>query len=190
MKQRLQPGQKAPLFTAKTWEGQGIDLQQYRGQKVWLAFFRYATCPLCNLRVHQMIQRASAFTALQVIAVFESHPQAIAEAVGQQKPPFPLLADPHSALYQLYQLETRVKGLLSIDNAKEAFQAARLGFLPGKPDGPLTRLPADFLIDEEGRLVQCHYSTRVGEHIAWETVLSFVGAQDPVFESTDFPALH
>lgn len=173
MTERLQAGQRAPLFTGETWSGQSIDLQQYRGQKLWLAFFRYATCPLCNLRVHQMIQRASELEGLQVLAVFESHPQAMAEAVGKQQPPFPLLADPHSTLYQLYRLETSVKGLLSLDNAKAGFQAARLGFLPGMADGPLSRLPADFLIDEQGMLVQCHYSTRAGEHIDWATVLAF-----------------
>ncbi|MFZ5697124.1 MAG: redoxin domain-containing protein [Pseudomonadota bacterium] len=65
------------------------------GQKVWLAFFRYAGCPLCNLRVHQMIQRHDAWErqGLKIVASFQAPVEEVAANVGEQNAPFPIVCD-------------------------------------------------------------------------------------------------
>lgn len=172
-------GQHAPDFSAQTWDGRTLHLAEtlQRG-KVWLAFFRYASCPLCNLRINDIIKRHDALHAqgVQVLAVFQSPPARVTEYVGKQAPPFPLLCDPTEALYGLYQLSTSLAGFLHPKGVVVAFQAARLGFLPGHMDGSKTRIPGDFLISPDGTLSDVFYGDTIADHIPFARVEAFAQA--------------
>lgn len=172
---RLKQGTLAPSFRADNWDGTELRLNDFRGRNVWLAFFRYASCPLCNLRVHQMIQRYNEFSALglAILAVFESPRESIAEYVGKQQPPFPLITDPTEALYRLYELEASKLALLHPSNAPVMAEALRAGFMVGRGEGTRTRIPADFLIDSAGRIDVAFYGDIIAEHIPFDTVLDF-----------------
>jgi peroxiredoxin len=173
---RLQPGVEAPSFTARTWDAREIRLGDYLGGPVWLAFFRYAACPLCNLRVHQMIARYEQLTenGLVLLTVFQSPASSVAEYVGKQAPPFPILCDPEEALYALYGLEASLVGFLAPSNLKELRQAKKLGFPAlGPMEGTKTRLPADFLIDAGGVIRDAFYGSRTAESIPFERVAQF-----------------
>ncbi len=176
---KLSAGQKAPEFFASTWDDQPVELKALRGKPLWLAFFRYAACPLCNLRVHQMIQRHESYRArgLQVLAVFQSPADKMKEYVGKQAPPFPLIADPDEGLYARYGLGKSLLGFAAPRNLAKAMEAARAGFMPGVPDGTVTRLPADFLIDPSGVIHEVFYAPEIGEHIPFERVEAFVEGQ-------------
>ncbi len=173
---RLAEGSPAPDFTAEVWSGERLQLSGLRGGKLWLAFFRYASCPLCNLQVHQVIERWEQLQAagLQVVAVFQSPASSISEYVGKQAPPFPLLCDPEERLYELYGLESSLAGFMSPANAGNLARASAKGFLPGRMEGTKTRLPADFLIDERGVIQRALYARVIGEHMAVDEVLDLV----------------
>lgn len=169
-------GDRAPAFLATTWLGEAIELERYRGRKVWLAFFRFASCPLANLRVHEISKRHDlSANGIQIVAVFPSPRERIAAHVGKQNLPFPLVSDPHERLYMLYGLRASVAGLIGRDVGLRTVQAAALGFLPGPTDGTITRLPGDFLIDEEGIVRHVHNGDDVADHIPFERVLEFIG---------------
>jgi len=55
---RLQAGQPAPDFLRPDIGGKTIRLGDYRGRYLLLSFYRYASCPFCNLRVHELLQRS------------------------------------------------------------------------------------------------------------------------------------
>ena len=169
-------GDRAPVFSATTWLGDAIDLESYLGRKVWLAFFRFASCPLANLRIHEIGKRRDlSADGVQIVAVFPSPRERIAAHVGKQNLPFPLVSDPHERLYMLYGLRASVAGLIGRDVGLRTVQAAALGFLPGPTDGTITRLPGDFLIDEEGIVRHVHNGDDVADHIPFERVLEFTG---------------
>ena len=128
---RLSQGSKAPDFEARDWNGKTIRLSAVPGKR-WLAFFRYASCPLCNLRVHQIVGKHEELTrgSLSVVAVFQSPSESIARNVGKQAPPFPIIADPDERLYALYGLETSLGGYLSPRNFGRLAHALALGFPP------------------------------------------------------------
>ncbi len=46
----------APEFAVADVFGVPVRLADYRGQRLLLSFYRYASCPLCNLRVHELLQ--------------------------------------------------------------------------------------------------------------------------------------
>ncbi len=175
---RLQVGMRAPIFDAASWDGTTIRLADFEGRKLWLAFFRYASCPLCNLQVRDLIQRYPdlASRGLAIAAVFQSPAASIAEYVGRQRPPFPLLADPGEGLYRLYGLEASVAAFASPRNYSRAVRATLAGFAPGRMEGTRTRIPGDFLIDEGGVIRDLFYGEVIADHIPFERVEAFLGS--------------
>ena len=53
---RLKALSKAPCFQTIDTQGRQISLGQKRTKPLFLAFFRYASCPLCNLRISELIR--------------------------------------------------------------------------------------------------------------------------------------
>ncbi len=178
METKLTSGDAAPGFTAQTWQGDEFSLHSLKGKKVWLAFFRYAACPLCNLRVREIIVNYGALTkkGMEIISVFQSPPESIDKYVGKQNPPFTMLSDPDENLYKLYRLETSVAGLLSPVNIVTGVKAMMSGFMPGKIEGSASRIPGDFLIDAEMKIQTAFYGEAIKDHIPMNQVMDFAGS--------------
>jgi len=173
---RLQAGESAPLFRVEDWQGETIDLQRRGKKRILLSFFRYASCPLCNLRIGQLINRHEQLTksGVEVIAVFQSPPQRIRRYVGQQRPPFTIIPDPHRRLYRLYRVESSWKGFFrawTIGIGKVFSAVIGNGFLPGTVEGELHRIPADFVIDSDGQLIEAYYGKDIGDHLPMDRIL-------------------
>ncbi len=174
----LDIGAPAPDFTAVASDGTTHALSDYRGRRVWLAFYRYASCPLCNLRVRQAATRAPAWQAqgLALLAVFQSPPERVRAWVGRERPPFPLLCDPEERIYADYEVGASLAGFVSPASLPRFWEATRAGIFPGPMDGTKTRMPADFLIDEAGVVRDVFGAGNIGEHIPFERVDRFLEA--------------
>lgn len=85
---RLPPGEPAPIFTTKDCFNRPLALEDYRGKRLLLSFFRYASCVFCNLRVHLLIRHYPALhdRGLEMVAVFQSPPHSIRKYVGDHLP--------------------------------------------------------------------------------------------------------
>ena len=166
---------KAKNFTADLFSGERFELESLKGNKIWLAFFRYASCPLCNLRVHDIILRKQEFEQLniKIVAVFQSDVENTANYVGKQELHFPLICDPKQELYKLYGVGSKFSGLVSADAVVKLTKAVSKGYLPGMPKGDMARIPADFLIDEQMNIVEEFHGKDIGDHIPFETVIKF-----------------
>lgn len=165
---KLSPGAQAPAFTLPDLHGNPVSLAQFRGRRLLLSFYRYASCPFCNLRVHQLSQRAPEWQArgLDLVAVFQSPRESILEHAGSEPRPFAILPDPDRGLYRAYGVEGSwggfLKGGLQVGKLASALKE---GFLPGKMEGDINMVPADFLIDEEGRVAVAYYGHDISDHL-------------------------
>ncbi|MEZ0229272.1 MAG: peroxiredoxin-like family protein [Planctomycetota bacterium] len=175
MSARLAERAKAPDFETEDAAGRKLRLSEVPGKR-WLAFFRYASCPLCNLQVSKIMKRHAELAAggLTVLAVFQSPKESMAEYVGKQGPPFALVPDPEERLYALYGVETSFAGFVSPKNAGRLAKALASGFMPGKKEGSATRIPADFLIDADGTIARAYYGKVIADHIPLDDVVAFV----------------
>jgi peroxiredoxin len=176
-KKKLQPGMLAPSFTAETWEGQSVALEQYRGHRIWLAFFRHVNCPLCNIRIHEMRDRYASLGVdkIQIIAVFQSPASRFQSNKTVAQSWYPLISDPKEELYTLYGLTTSFAGTVSLGNLPIFAQA----FVQGvgsftKIDGSVMRVPADFLVGPDGVVVDAYYGGKIGDHIPYKRVEAFL----------------
>lgn len=177
MSAQLQAGMPAPLFTAQDLSGSKIELAKIAGKPVLLSFYRNAVCALCNLQMHQLIERYPDYhhQGLEVLTVFESPRQNLLQYAGQQAPPFAMIADPEAALYDLYGVETseeKVKQSLASEITKRrTLEASQHGFELTKEEGAnFYRMPADFLIGPDLVIEAVFYSSVVGEHMPFDHI--------------------
>lgn len=175
---KLQTGNPAPVLQTQDVFGNFVDLSALHGRKVMLSFYRYASCPVCNLRMHELIQSYPQFKQqnLELIAVFQSSVAAITSTVGRQDAPFAIIPDPELELYKRFGVESRWRGLLSLRVIRAAFRAFAEGFLPGAINGPVHRVPADFLIDEDGRIAVAYYGKTIDDHLSLESIQAWLQA--------------
>lgn len=177
---RLRPGDPAPAIRASALDGRAVDLSAMRGRPVHLAFFRYASCPYCNMRVADLIRHQSDFqrSAVETIAVFQSPADRLETRIGAQAPPFAVVGDPEQALYRRYAVGRSIRGLVA-HPVRHPLQMARTiaRFLPGVPDGPVDRMPAEFLIGEDGRIEVAHYGVHLDDRLPIDAVLRWVAAR-------------
>lgn len=173
MTDRLSTGDRAPAFAAMALGGHEVSLQDVLGKRLLLSFFRYGSCPLCNLRMSFLIEAYPRLheAGLEMIAVFESPPDIVRVTVGRQPIPFAVIPDPHRTLYKRYGVTASlfgyVRGALRFSTFREAF---RRGFHLGRTDGAVTQLPAEFLIDEHGTIARAYYGRDIGDHLALDEI--------------------
>lgn len=170
---KLSVGAQAPSFTLPDLHGQVIGLEQFRGRKLLLSFYRYASCPFCNLRVHQLSKQAPAWQVrgLDLVAVFQSPRESILEYAGSEARPFAILPDPERGLYRQYGVEGSWGGFLKAGlQLGKVAAAMKEGFMPGKMEGDINMVPADFIIDEDGRVLVAYYGRDISDHLPEEVI--------------------
>ncbi len=181
----LQAGDIAPDFTMPDIDGKPIRLADFRGRKVMLVFFRYATCPFCTVRFVRLSQESARYSAegIEIIGVFESNNDYIREYLSKRGLPFPIIPDPEGVLYKLYGVKRSMPGLL--------FGMLRLptllrslfdpAYRMAKPDGSLTRIPADFLIGADQVIAEAYYGRDIGDHIPFKNIDAFAAYRQPYY---------
>ncbi|KAA3647018.1 MAG: AhpC/TSA family protein [Chloroflexi bacterium] len=175
---RLSIGDFAPAFEVEDIFGKPIRLQDYRGKKLLLSFYRYASCPLCNLRVQELIQRYSLYEekGLYVLAFFQSPVESIRRYVGKQDAPFPIIADPQRDIYKRYGVESSVLGTVvaGFEWNPRMRAAHKAGYNYGKMEGNILLVPADFLIGEGLTIETAFYGKDIGDHMPFETIEAYL----------------
>jgi len=168
---------RAPTFEATTLRGDPVQLDALRGRRVWLSFYRYASCPLCCYRVHELIAAWDAtFRDLDVLclAVWQSPREKLQDVLDRYQPPFALISDPQLHLYEAFSVEKGLWKMLGKEVATGLAGAREAGIPLVRPwDGPATRRPADFLISPQGTIDVAFYGENVGHHIPFEDVVAW-----------------
>ena len=176
---RLDPGATAVPFTTHAIDGTAVSLSQFAGSPVLLMFLRYASCPMCNLHLHDLARGYGTLRdrGLTVVAFFHSPVHAIRAHAGSRQYPFPLVADPELRVYRLYGVETSWPRLL-LSIAKPSFYVSFFrslvhGFWGGAAL-QMAKMPADFLVGPDGRLVAAHYGRDIGDHLTVAQLHAFL----------------
>ena len=129
---RLEVGMTAPMFTAEALSGKRVDLAALRGRTVLIKFYRFATCPVCNLHMHRFIKEYGALEALGLTTVVLYHsPADKLESAQPTIAPFDLVADPEKAIFRKYGVETGWAGMFSPAVMLDYTRALIAGFPPG-----------------------------------------------------------
>lgn len=176
---RLQTGDHAPSFVVPSLQGTEVALGDYRGRKLLLSFFRYGACPLCNLRLTFLVDAYPRWQeqGLDVVAVFESPAERLLETVASGPIPFAVIPDPARALYKTYGVTASWLGyLIGAFRVRSFSDAFKRGFHPGKGEGAIAQLPAEFLIGPDLIIDRAYYGVDIGDHLPLSEVGAWIGA--------------
>lgn len=174
---KLRAGNKAKHFSITDVFGNVINTTEYKNKKILLSFYRYQSCPLCNLRINKIIQKYPLYKEnnLEIISFFQSPKESMLEFMDKQDCPFPIIADPEKKMYKQYGIESSfLKLLIGLANWKSSKEAFQKGFYPGKVEGDMKTVPADFLIDENFTIRKAFYGSHIGDHIPFEDIEKFI----------------
>lgn len=175
---KLAPICKAPRLTLEDIYGKPVAIGGPRGdRRALISFFRDAACPFCNFRIYELSHYHEALSklGLDIIAVFTATPEEVKRFVSRSPRPFPVIADPESIAYKAYGVERysfwgKLKAILT--RLPTLIKGLRIVGLAGLKTNNL--MPADFLVDEQGNVVEAWYGRDAGDRIPFERVELFL----------------
>ena len=173
---RRKPGERANLIILPAIDGSIYDTDRLKGMPFMLSFYRFASCPFCNLRIHEIVSRFDELGEnFMVIAVFDSPLDNLKRHIDGHKAPFPILADESNQYYREYGIEHSFSGMLKgmILRIPTLVKGMLKGYLPTTLKGSITTMPADFLIDPMGFIQTVYYGKDEGDHLPFEQIKEF-----------------
>jgi len=173
---KIAKGQQAPTFILTDISGKEFNLEKLKGKRYLLTFYRFASCPFCNLRLHNVNKEYNNYDKnFEVVAVFDSKLKNLQRFTTRHQSPFPILADEDNRIHRMYQVEHSILGVAK--GILFRFPGLMLGmfkgYIPWRIKGDLTGMPADFLVDEDGIIQTAYYGNDEGDHIPLHLVKQF-----------------
>ena len=178
---RLQPPQAAPRLPLTDIDGRPVVVGE--GRRMLLSVFREASCPFCNVRVYALTHDHDDLRALglDVVVIFHSDEQDVRRFIARQPRPFRMVADPLGRAHEAFGAER--SSLRKLRAMFTRFPAMLRGLrLIGATAGgrrPGDLIPADFLIDGDGRVAETWFGRDAGDHIPLARVRAFAAAGRP-----------
>lgn len=186
--QRLELGEKAPNISVTDIKGNKQNLKTIvKNKKVLAVFFRYAWCPICNMRTHELIENYSKLQekGYEVLAFYQTEANKLLPYVEDHKIPFPVIADFEGKYYQLYKLEynkDKFEKSFGDERTKKAIEKAltisdyeseKKKYEAKDGNEPAADLiPGDFIINRKGIIERAYYGAFFGDHLPLSEVVS------------------
>ena len=173
---RLVSGEKVPDFIIEDIKGNKITSQDLIGKRYMVSFYRYASCPFCNIRISFLagLYEELDISEFKMLAFFQSTKEDILKHVDKQETPFPIISDYKLKEYKKFGVETSILGFIKGSlHIKKLFKAMKKGFKISNSMGPKTTIPADFLVDESGIIIHAFYGKDISDHLDIEIVEEF-----------------
>ena len=177
MRDLLSAGDIAPSFTTKDIFGNVVSSFQ-NDKWTFLSFHRFAACPFCTLRTHELMMNYQKFQEMniEIISLWPSSKSNMLKFIGNETSPFPLVSDVDKEIYQKYKVsKSSFLGMLTTMMHPRIVVAALKGLYKNtKVDADPTLLPADFLIDPNGKIEIAYYGKHFGDHVPIKPLFSLV----------------
>ncbi len=140
-----------------------------------LQFRRFVGCPICSLHLRGFAKRSEELnkSGVQEVIFFHSKPDEL--ALYQKNFPFPLIADPDKLYYISFGVEKSFWASRHPKAAWKGIVGAFQGLIATKATGGTDSLPADFLLNSEGKIIALHYGTHADDQWSVKQVLDFTG---------------
>jgi peroxiredoxin len=180
MPTQLSPGAVVPARSLETITGQSVIVPAPTG-RTHLQFRRFAGCPICHLHLRSLTERHDEVADAGITEVVFFHSPATELRGYQSLLPFVVIADPYKEQYRQFGVEARLRSLMH----PKAMRAAFRGYAElvrhrndptsagvGTGDGSThLGLPADFLIEPDGRVVAVHYGRHADDQWSVDELL-------------------
>jgi peroxiredoxin Q/BCP len=151
---KINVGDNAPDFSMESVNSGTVSLADYRGRKVVLVFGRYFGCPVCQDDFDELLEM-SGKTDEAIVYFTQSLEGSARKYLEGYDVPFPVVSVPKTTGYQLYT-DYNV-GMMGFNTMlgilRRSGVAKKKGKVHGDHEGRETQSPADFVVDENGKIV-------------------------------------
>lgn len=156
--EKFKVGDSVPPMSLANIHDIGVTIPSTKSKFIHLQFRRFAGCPICNLHLQSVIQRISEIEAAGIheVVIFHSPKESLLPYQG--KFPFDVIGDPEKKLYAQFGVGSSIFAILDIRAWPAIVRGNTAKDKPTvEPEGGVLGLPADFLINAEGKIVASHY---------------------------------
>ena len=170
-------GDTAPQFTLPAIDGSTFNMADMKGKRVILTFFRFSTCPLCNMRIRRIVQRWNEFSKDAVmVAVFDAKVGDLQKRMKKHDAPFVVVADETFEQFNKNGVKKSFFKFMwgAMRSPLTLLQATLRGYVPLTLSiSKLSTIPVDILIDEDGKVVEAHYCKDTADHLSLDRMIAF-----------------
>ncbi len=173
---QLKKGDVIDQLNLPSINGGSFDIKEINGKKTLLTFYRFATCPFCNLRIYEMNKRFSELeNKLQIIAIFDAPLNFLVQSMKKHDTSFTILADENFEYFKKYEVEKSTwKFLIGTTTGFFRFcRALSKGFVPIIMKGSIRTVPVDILINSNGKIEKVYYGKNTADHMSFEEIKDF-----------------
>ena len=173
---KIKVGDQINNIKLKSIDDEDFDLSKLSGKKILLSFYRFAACPMCNLRLNEINNSYGEFGKnFTHVAIFDSNVDNLKRFTSKHNAPFPILADEKYEYFEKYSVEKSLLRFLwsQIIRANRQFRGYFKGYLPIAFKGSIITMPVDILINEKGVVERVKYAKDLSDHIPLNEVINF-----------------
>lgn len=173
---KIHIGDRLDNIILPSLNGSIFELKSTIGKKLLLTFYRFAACPMCNLRINDLKKNYDSFGSNFIhVAIFNSDLNNLKRFTKKHDAPFPILADQNFEYFQKYSVKRSLPRFLwsQIIRIDRQVKGIIKGYIPWTFKGHITTLPVDVLIDENGVVQIVKYAKDLGDHISIATIKQF-----------------
>ena len=174
-------GQKIEEIQLPAVDGSQFDNKSLQGKRYLLTFFRFATCPFCNMRLAQLVNlkkelNSKKLANTEIVAIFSASLHHLQRHANKHVTQLPILADEHNKYYEKFDVKKSFLGVLKggIFRFPTAVKGMMHGYIPREISSRLLIMPLSLLIDEQGIIKEIYYGKDEGDHMPLEQVEAFL----------------
>ena len=174
-------GQKIEEILLPAIDGAQFDNSHLQGKRYLLTFFRFATCPFCNMRLAQLVNMKKELSSelleqTEIVAIFSATLAHLQEHANKHVTQLPILADEHNKYYEKFGVKKSLWGAFkgAILRLPTAIKGMVLGFIPKEISSRLLIMPLSLLIDEQGIIQAIYHGKDEGDHMPLAQVEAFL----------------
>jgi len=156
--EKVKAGETIQAMTLINIHDREVVIPDAKTRWVHLQFRRFAGCPICNLHMQHVLSRYPDIEAagIKEVVIFHSPKESLLPFQGNF--PFDVIADPEKKLYEQFGVGTSIFAILDVGVWPAIAKGISKENKPtGDPENGALGLPADFLINNEGKVIASHY---------------------------------
>ncbi len=166
-----------PQIKLPAIDGLQFDNHSLKGKKYLVTFFRFATCPFCNMRIAQLKRAKSEMGEnFEIVAIFEAKIEHLKKQANRHHAGFQILADHKREYYKIFGVKKSLIGMFKgmLLRMPTLILGLLKGYIPLDISPRILTMPLSLLVDEQGIIQTIYHGKDEGDHIPMKQVMSFV----------------
>lgn len=171
----LNKNQLAPEIATTSISGKRVNLSELRGKKILVKFHRFSGCPVAQCQISEYITRQQELNTkgIETFVFLHSSREKIIPRY-REVPGLHIIPDNEKKYYHLFDSRFLLSKLFSLASWGATFSSIFKGYFPlfNRFSASISGIPSDFIINEQGVIIDLHYGKHFGDSWSVSDVLN------------------